>query len=132
MVELQQVQLLPYPTLLINYMAMDRYIWYDWHKQQVDEIKERNPWCIIMCKEKYWRFDISACWVENKFDQDYLWHLEENSVNRCQKCNKECHQYRTECWWIEHFCLKHYIVYLCSLYIRRFKFFIRRLWQKTK
>lgn len=104
--------------------------WYEWHKQQVEEIRERNPGCVIMCKEKYWRFDISACWVENKFDQDYLWYLEEDSINRCEKCNKHCKQYWTNGWWIYHYCLKHYVMYCFRVCKNRFKYYLRKLWLK--
>ena len=96
--------------------------WYDYYQEKIEEVRKRNPGCTIMTKEKYWRFDISAYDLATKFDYDYLWYLEEESIDRCMDCWKIAKQYETWFYWrMRHWCLKCYI-----------KQTLKYWWQKTE
>lgn len=80
--------------------------WYEYYYNKVEEVRKRNPNWIIMTKEKYWRFDISAYDLDTKFDYDYLSYLEDESLDRCMDCAKIRKQYETWLWWwMRHYCL---------------------------
>ena len=93
--------------------------WYEYYLKQVEEIRLTNPGAIIMCKEKYWRFDIS---FSNVFP--LAWHrletLELESEHRCMRCAKLRKQYETWYgWWMRHYCLPCYILTAIQNYWHR-------------
>ena len=99
--------------------------WYDYYKGKVEEVREKNPGCVIMTKEKYWRFDISAYWL-NKFYTDYLFSLEQESMDRCMDCAKLRKQYETwDFWWMSHYCLPCAIKHMTIHWYKRILYFIK-------
>lgn len=96
--------------------------WYEYYREKVEEVRKRNPNWIIMTKEKYWRYDISAYSLDTKFDYDYLFYLEEESMCRCMDCAKLRKQYEVWFnWWMRHYCI------LCAI-----KRYAHYYWRKTK
>ena len=94
---------------------------WEYYRNEVEEIRKRNPGCTIMTKEKYWRFDISYYNVNNIEDRARLDTLELESEKRCMHCAKLKKQYET--WffgWMRHYCLKCYIIYTFEYYWRKF------------
>lgn len=82
----------------------NKIVWEDWH----------------YFKEKYWRFDTTYYWGR-PWVQDILYELELESEETCQRCAKRWRQFRTDWWWIEHWCWKCYLILLIKRWWYRFK-----------
>lgn len=84
-------------------------------------------------KEKRGRFDVTVYeWAPDWMFDRIIQEVEIESELCCQECAKHSKQYWTETWWVQHFCLKHYIIFMAWYYKRRFKFLIRKLCGKIK
>ena len=95
--------------------------WYDYYARRVEEIikkYKKKDTDIIMYKEKFGRFDMTA-FVYNSNMRDELEYLEEESEHRCMDCAKLRKQiWFRQWWWYQHTCFRCYLKHLPKI-IRR-------------
>lgn len=101
--------------------------WWNKFQNQADAlIWERSHYY----KEKYGWFRVELYWDYSPTLEDKLIELEEESYKCCQICSKHRKQFRTNWWWIEHFCFPCYVKVCIKHYRKKFIYKIKTLWKK--